>query len=85
MIAGANSKRKSMTIANESTTAAENVFVGFRAHRTATVTSGDHDYIIGPGNEKSWTFIEDGEDMRYSFQVVGSTTITISWGESNDA
>ena len=81
---GADSTRMSMSIANESTVAGQNVFVRYKSEGTPDPTSTDHDYIIGPGNEKSWTYIEDGEDMRHSFRIATNATITVSWNSSRD-
>ena len=82
---GADSTRMSMSIANESTTAGQVVYVFYKSEGKGDPTSTDHDYIIGPGNEKSWTFIEDGEDMRHSFRILTSATITVSWNSSRDS
>ena len=73
-----------MSIANESTVAAENVYVRYKSEGGRDPSATDHDYIIGPGNEKSWTFIEDGEDIRHSFRIFTSATITVSWNSSRE-
>lgn len=62
-----NPKRASLTLRNESTAGQ---IIRFWLHNSGGLTMTNGDYVLRPTEEKTFIFLEDGEDMRNEVSAI---------------